>query len=94
MTIPMDKFHKRLSKKARRGFRGWPVATIAFYGLDLSRVSKVAVGIIRTEGGDAEDLQTWLSDVTDLRRDPMVSQEIYGRTNYRLSPSGGRRLRG
>jgi hypothetical protein len=76
MTVSMDRFHKRLSKKARRGFRGWPVATIAFYGPDLSLASKVAVGIIRTEGGDAEDLQTWLSDDTDVRRDPLVGQEI------------------
>src|ERR1700722_13134118 len=78
----MDKFHKRLSKKARRGFRGWPVATIAFYGPDLSRASKAAVGIIRTEGGDAEDLQTWLSDDTDLRRDPMVSQEVIASLSF------------
>ncbi|MDB5396087.1 MAG: hypothetical protein JWM91_3593, partial [Rhodospirillales bacterium] len=43
MSILMDRFQKRISKKARRGFRGWPVATIAFYGPDLSRASKVTV---------------------------------------------------
>ena len=41
-----DRFLKRLRKKARKGMRGWPAATIAFYGPDLVRASKVAVGIL------------------------------------------------
>lgn len=51
------------------------MATIAFYGPDLSHASKVVVGIIRTAGGDAEALQTWLSDI-DVRRDMVVGQEV------------------
>ena len=35
-----------LEKKARRGFRGYPVATLAFYGPNDERASKVAVGIV------------------------------------------------
>ena len=31
-----DRSLKRLRKKARRGLRGWPLATIAFYGPNLS----------------------------------------------------------
>ena len=27
-----DRFLKRLRKKARKGLRGWPIATVAFYG--------------------------------------------------------------
>ncbi|MGB5083453.1 MAG: hypothetical protein WBO09_02370, partial [Methylocystis silviterrae] len=34
------RFLKRLNKKARKGLRGWPVATIAFYGPNLSRATK------------------------------------------------------
>src|SRR5271165_3620946 len=41
---------KRLHKKAKRGMRGWPVATIAFYGPNLSQATKVAVGIVPSEG--------------------------------------------
>ena len=33
-----DRSLKRLRKKARKGMRGWPVATVAFYGPDLSRI--------------------------------------------------------
>lgn len=76
MSILMDRFQKRISKKARRGFRGWPVATIAFYGPDLSRASKVTVGIVRAEGEEVEEMREWCSDATDVRYDALVSQEI------------------
>ena len=37
---------KRLGKKAKKGFRGYPVATIAFYGPDSTTATKVAVAIV------------------------------------------------
>jgi hypothetical protein len=41
-----DRFLKRLRKKARKGLRGWPIATVAFYGPNLSQATKVTVGIL------------------------------------------------
>lgn len=35
---------KWLKKKAKAGFRGYPAGTVAFYGPDDQRASKVAVG--------------------------------------------------
>lgn len=66
----------RLEKKARHGHRGYPLATIAFYGPDASRASKVAVGIVLSEDGEVTDLRRWLSDGADLRRDPVVNEEV------------------
>ena len=60
-----------LAKKARRGFRGYPVATIAFYGPDNKRASKVAVGIIRAEGADPE-MTRLFDDEGDIRRNPEI----------------------
>ena len=67
-----------LHKKARRGFRGHPIATIAYYGPDDSRASKVAVGIIAREGAEADPLERWFAedDETDLRKDPQTGSEI------------------
>lgn len=65
----------RLEKRARRGQRGYPVATVAFYGPDASRASKVAVGILPTEGGDVTELRKWSSETADLRRDITVIDE-------------------
>lgn len=38
-----------LRKKANRGFRGYPLATMAFYGPDDQVASKVAVGVLPSE---------------------------------------------
>jgi hypothetical protein len=35
-----DRLLKRLRKKARKGLRGWPLATIAFYGPNLSEANR------------------------------------------------------
>jgi hypothetical protein len=66
----------RLEKKAKRGHRGYPLATVVFYGPDATRASKVAVGIIPEEDAEAADLQRWTSDTTDVRRDVAVHAEI------------------
>jgi hypothetical protein len=39
-----NRFLKRLRKKAKKGLRGWPLATIAFYGPNLSQATKTVVG--------------------------------------------------
>lgn len=76
MSLLANRFQKRLSKKARQGFRGWPVATIAFYGPDLRRASKVAIGIVAFERADAEPMQSWSSDDVDVRHDLLIAQQL------------------
>ena len=66
----------RLQKKAKRGHHGYPVATVAYYGPDASRASKVAVGIIPKEGAAASELQRWFHETADVRTDPAVNAEI------------------
>jgi hypothetical protein len=68
--------HSPLEKKARRGFRGYPVATIAFYGPSDQLASKVAVGIVPAENAEADPLQRWFSDDDDVRRDEAIGEEI------------------
>lgn len=65
-----------LEKQSRRGFRGYPVATVAFYGPDDQRATKVAVGIARTEGAEANPLQRWSSETTDVRSDVAIARQI------------------
>jgi hypothetical protein len=65
-----------LQKRARRGFRGYPVATIAFYGPDSSRASKVAVGVVTKPKGEAEVLERWFSERADVRFDAGIGREI------------------
>ena len=44
-----EQARKRLTKKAKKGFRGFPVATVAFYGPDDRRASKPTLSIARED---------------------------------------------
>ncbi len=71
-----EQARKRLGKKAKRGFRGFPVATIAFYGPDGSMATKVAVGIILGQDREPAELRRWLTEGADIRGDAQVAEEI------------------
>ena len=71
-----DRFLKRLRKKARKGLRGWPIATIAFYGPNLSQATKVTVGIVPSENSEVEELRDCKVNRGDIRRDPGIAREI------------------
>ena len=71
-TWYLDKFRK----KVKGGFAGYPVATIAYYGPDNLKASKVAVGIIQEEGGDAAFLERWFSESQDARTNPDILKEV------------------
>ena len=73
----LDRARKRLSKKAKRGFRGWPVATVAFYGPDDTRATKVSVGILPSEGDEVSELRRWFSEGSgDIRNDASVTDQV------------------
>ncbi|MHB1947351.1 MAG: hypothetical protein ACYCQI_04460 [Gammaproteobacteria bacterium] len=65
---------KSLEKKAKKGFRGYPVVSIGFYGPTNKLATKVAVGFIEYE--DAEPIMTrWYSE-TDIRFNEKILKEI------------------
>jgi hypothetical protein len=72
----VERARKRLSKRAKKGFRGFPVATLVLYGPDDTRATKLAVGIVLAEDADVSDLRRWFSDGTDIRNDAAVAQEV------------------
>jgi hypothetical protein len=71
-----DRFLKRLRKRARRGLRGWPLATIAFYGPNLNQATKITVGIVPSENAEVTELRDWKVDRGDIRTDPDIAREI------------------
>jgi len=72
----LERARKRLSKRAKRGFRGWPLATVAFYGPDDTTATKLAVGIVPSEGADAGEPRRWFSGEGDIRNDTRVGEEV------------------
>jgi hypothetical protein len=53
------------------------VGTIAFYGPTDRIASKVSVGIVKYEGGQADILERWYAE-EDVRNDPEIGRQIQG----------------
>ena len=67
---------KWLAKKAKAGDRGFPLGTVAFYGPDDRRASKVAVGIMMGTDDDPVVMRRWFSQDGDVRRDEAIGAEM------------------
>ena len=76
MDRQIARLKKRLAKKAKRGFRGYPVGTLACYGPDDRRASKLVAAIVEHEGGDAKEIRKWYSDKGDVRDDLEIIEEV------------------
>lgn len=61
---------------AQKGFCGYPVATVAYYGPNNREATKVAVGIVTSEGTEPTVLMRWWSDQQDARLDEKITKEI------------------
>ena len=67
---------KSIFKKAKRGYRGYPVATVAFYGPDDEYATKVAVGIVTEEGAEPTALERWKVEGGDVRFNPTIAEQV------------------
>ena len=67
---------KPLHKFTDRGFRGYPIATVAYYGPDNKRATKVAVGIVPNEHEQPSEFKRWFSEMIDVRVDAEINSQI------------------
>ena len=70
------RLHPRLAKRSRRGFRGFPAATVAFYGPDDTRASRVVVTIVPAKEAEPTHQACFTSEAGDLREDPFVGEKV------------------
>ena len=66
-----------VDRKFRPGFRGYPIATIAFYGPDDKLATKVVVSVFLTENNEPDFLERWFAkgDI-DVREDLDIGEQI------------------
>lgn len=76
MESKARKLMYHLERQAGRGFRGYPTGTVAFYGPDNTRASKVTVGIVLEEDAEPEYMKKWFSKVGDVRDDAETLQAV------------------
>jgi hypothetical protein len=60
--MAQGKYKKVLTKRVRKGEKGYPIATIAFYGPDNTRASKVVCSIIDHEDATPDPVRKWFTD--------------------------------
>ena len=70
------RLHPRLAKRSRRGFRGFPVATVAYYGPDDARASRVVVTIVPAKDAEPTHQASFTLDAGDVREDPFVGEKV------------------
>ena len=66
----------RLRRKAKKGARGYPVGTLAFYGPDDRRATKAVAAIVEQEGAEPSRVEKWQRDDGDVRSDARVLEAI------------------
>jgi hypothetical protein len=77
LSMPQGRNKKALTKRVNKRRTGYPVATIAFYGPDNSRASKVVCSIVKQEGAEPEPMKKWFTD-KDARKSEKILGELLG----------------
>lgn len=65
---------KALHKKAKKGMRGYPVATVAHYGPTDKKATKLVVNVV-ADSADEGHMRKWFS-YADIRGDAQVAAEV------------------
>ena len=73
--MAQGKNKKRIANISKAGMKGYPVATVAFYGPSNKVATKVVCGIIEYENADAEPMKKWFSK-TDIRKTESILGDI------------------
>jgi len=76
MGAKLDFYQTALKKRAKKGFQGYPAATILYYGPDDRQATKMAVGITRYDDDDGE-MNRWHVDTGDIRRNATVLVAVF-----------------
>jgi hypothetical protein len=67
---------KWIRKKAKQGFRGYPVGTLAFYGPDASRASKLVAAIVPGPDAEPAAMRKWFAEDRNIRADRDAMEEV------------------
>ncbi|MFT5756527.1 MAG: hypothetical protein ACI9LM_001245 [Alteromonadaceae bacterium] len=70
----LDKSTKRIEKRVKKGFQGYPQITLSYYGKSTSCPTEVVIGFVLEEG-DAAQEQKFTSD-GDARKDETIQTTL------------------
>lgn len=70
----LDKSTKRIAKKIKKGFQGYPQITLAYFGESVSCATEVVIGFILEEGAEVQEQK--FSSKGDARKDETIQTTI------------------
>ena len=82
----LDKSTKRIAKRVKKGFQGYPQISLAYFGESADYASEVVVGFVAEEG-DAVQEQKFTSkcdarkDETIVRAKEVTARDIVNKTD-------------
>ena len=76
MTGTAKELLRRLEKRARKGARGYPVGTLAFYGPDDRQANKMVAAIVDREGAAPSPIRKRYAEGVDVRSEEAFLREV------------------
>ncbi len=73
--MPQGNNKKLLSKRARKGHNGYPVATVAIYGPTNKVATKLVCAIVKRDGAEPGIMKKWISRA-DVRKSELILGEV------------------
>jgi len=70
----LDKSTKRIAKRVKKGFQGYPQISLAYYGASENCATEVVVGYISEEGAEAQEQK--FSSKNDARKDETIQTTL------------------
>jgi hypothetical protein len=70
----LEKSKKRLAKKAKMGFQGYPVITLTYYGTTTNHADEVVVEFLLEEGAEIQVER--FSSKDDAREDEVIQSAL------------------
>jgi hypothetical protein len=70
----LDKSTKRIAKRVKKGFQGYPQISLTYFGESVDCATEVVVGFIPEEGADVQEQK--LSCKDDVRKDETIQTTL------------------
>ena len=70
----LDKSTKRIAKRVKKGFQGYPQISLAYFGESVDCATEVVVSFILEEGATAQEQK--FSSAGDVRKDETIQTTL------------------
>lgn len=72
--MTLDKSKKRIAKRAKMGFQGFPTLSLTYYGKTIHQAEEVVIEFVLEDGAEVQVER--LSSTSDAREDEVIQSAI------------------